>query len=66
MVRMEFIVLLSTGETNEATGLDTLGIVISLTRWVGRTNVEIKTNILELTMQHAYFINWTCLYFILF
>ena len=34
MARMEFIIKLSTVETNAAAGLDTLGIVINLKRGV--------------------------------
>ena len=73
-VRTEFIVQLDTVETSAAAGLDTFGIVISLTRGVGWTDVEIKTNILNITMQHGYFIKWPsdlsnagphCIYFIL-
>ena len=36
-------------ETNAAAGLDTLEIVMSLTRGVGWTDVEIKANISEIT-----------------
>ena len=35
MVRIEFIIQLGTVETNAAAGLDTLEIVMSLTRGVG-------------------------------
>ena len=48
MIRMEFIVQLVTVETDAAAGLNTLKIVISLTRGV--------SNILETSMQHGYFI----------
>ena len=58
IVQMEFIVQLGTVET--VAWLDTLGIVITLTRGVDWADVEINTNILEIATQHGYFIKWPC------
>ena len=56
IVSMEFLVQLGTVEPNAAARLHMLGIVISFMRGVGETDVEIKLNILEITMQHGYFV----------
>ena len=60
IVQMELIIRLKTMETTAGVGLVPLGIVISSTRGVSWTDVEIKTNILEITIQHGYFIKWPC------
>ena len=53
MVWLESIVQLGAVEANAATWLDVLGIVISLSRGVYWTEVKIKTNMLEIAMEHG-------------
>ena len=55
------LVQLGTVETYAAAELDILGTVISLTRGVGRRDVKIKTNILEITMQLDYSVVRLCI-----